>query len=312
VVAPDDFKLGFTAPKDLEAFWKKEIKEMRKEKMSPVVTKDKSDDKFIIQEVEINCVGPQPLRAYVAHPKDAQPHSLPIIINLHAAGRPGGPSTAGAARSYAAYGALGMDLNAHGMLNDQPKEYYEELNNGELKGYSSREPLDKENYYFKWMFLRAQRAVDYLVQNPLWDGKHIIVTGGSQGGAQSCFLAAIDPRITAAVVTVPAMLDQGAKLQGRHNSWPSTMRNYEESTIRNSPYFDPALLLKNTKADIWCEIGLYDLTCPAPNIFGALNQVSTEKAIITVQRSHILRGDKTWHKGIDDMKAEYFKKAMTK
>jgi len=232
--------------------------------------------------------------------------------NLHAAGSPGGPSTSGAALVYAKMGALGMDLNAHGMLNDQPKSYYDGLNQGELKGYSSREPLDKENYYFKWMFLRAQRAVDYLVQNPLWDGKHIIVTGGSQGGAQSCFLAAIDPRITAAVVTVPAMLDQGAKLQGRHNSWPSTMRNYEESTIRNSPYFDPALLLKNTKADIWCEIGLYDLTCPAPNIFGALNQVSTEKAIITVQRSHILRGDKTWHKGIDDMKAEYFKKAMTK
>ena len=32
-------------------------------------------------------------------------------------------------------GAMCFDLNAHGMLNGQPDEYYNNLETGELKGY---------------------------------------------------------------------------------------------------------------------------------------------------------------------------------
>jgi len=39
------------------------------------------------------------------------------------------------AMKYARMGALCFDLNAHGMLNDQPDDYYSDLENGELKTY---------------------------------------------------------------------------------------------------------------------------------------------------------------------------------
>lgn len=315
VVAPEEMLIGFDEPSDLRKYWKKEIKAMRKLKITEEITKDRVENGYRIYHTEINCVGPKSLQAYVAHPADAKPKSLPIIINLHAAGSPGAPSVAGTALATskcAEGGALAMDLNAHGMLDDQPQAYYDDLNQGELKGYSSREPINKEDYYFKWMLLRAQRAVDYLTQNPLWDGKHIIVTGTSQGGFQSAFLAGVDKRVSAAVLTVPAGIDQGGELKGRSNSWPYTMKNFKESSMKNSPYFDAALLLKYTKADIWCEIGMYDFTCPAANLFAALNATKkAKKEIVLWQRPHSLYPGQT-HGDVGEQRIAFMKKAAAK
>ena len=314
IVAPEEFKVGFSEPKDLLGFWNKEIKKMRKLKMKVDVTKESEKDGFEVRHVDINCVGPAPARAYVAHPKDAKKGTLPIILYLHAAGSPGAPSQARTALFYANCvegGALAMDLNAHGMLDDQPKEYYDNLSNSLLKGYSSREPDGLDNYYFKWMMLRAIRALDYLTKDPLWDGRHVIVSGTSQGGYQSAVLSVLDKRVTTAILTVPAGIDQGGSLQGRTASWPYTMRKYPESTQKYSPYMDPAAWLYRTKADIWCEIGLFDFTCPGANLFAALNTVKTPVTIVTFQRPHSGYMDRS-HKAVDKERMDYFQKAAVK
>lgn len=313
VVAPEEMKVGFDEPKDLMKYWKKEIRAMRKLDFETVITNDRVEDGLRTFHVEVNCVGPKHLQAYVSHPENAKPKSLPIILNLHYAGSPGVPSKASTAMANARCaegGALAMDLNAHGMLDDQPQEYYDALNKGELNGYSSREP-EMDNYYFKWMMLRAQRALDYLTKSPLWDGKHIIVTGTSQGGYQSAFLAGVDKRVSAAVLTVPAGLDQGAEARGRRNSWPNTMVKYKESTIKYSPYFDGALILKHTRADIWCEIGMYDFTCPAANLFATLNAVKTPKEIVLWQRPHSLYPGQG-HGDVEKQRIDFFMREAKK
>jgi len=316
LVAPEEFKPGYSQPSDFFEFWKKEIRTMRKEKMVPEVTKDTTKAGVRSYHLDINCVGPAPVRAYVAYPEKAARRSLPIIINLHAAGSPGAPSKESVAREYAGIvegGALAIDINAHGMLDDQPDSYYNELSEGLLNKYNTR-PVDEglENYYFKWMMLRAIRAVDYMTKSPLWDRKHIIVTGTSQGGYQSAFLAGVDPRVTAAVLTVPAGLDQGAHLQGRPRSWPRRSCKQFEMAEKYLPYIDPAAYLHNTKADIWCEIGLYDYTCPAANLFAVLNTVNTEKEIVTYQRGHTLIVTPEDHKKVSQARKAYFQKAATK
>ena len=313
VVAPEEFEVGFEEPSDMMRFWKKEIRRMRRLPIDYNVSGDSTDGGLRTYHIDISCVGPKRLQAYVSHPSDAKPKSLPIILYLHYASTDN-PSLASTAREYAQIvegGALAMDLNAHGMLDDQPKEYYKALGQGELKGYSSREPLNKDDYYFKWMMLRAQRALDFLTRSPLWDRKHIIVTGTSQGGYQSAFLAGMDKRVTSAILTVPAGLDQGASLKGRRNSWPNTMAEYEESSLKNSPYFDGALWIRHTRADIWCEIGMYDFTCPAANLFATLNAVDTDKDIVLWQRPHSLYPGQT-HGNLDEKRRGAFQRAAVK
>lgn len=316
LVAPEELKPGFEEPKDLMKFWKNEFRQMRRLKMESVETSmevpGEEAEKYEAWNVEVNCVGPKPVRGIMACPKGAAPHSLPIVIFLHAAGRtPGTQSHLSTALDFARMGALAIDVNAHGFLNGQSDEYYNDLYAGELKDYSTREPDTRDNYYFKWMFLRAERTVDYMVKNPLWDGKHIIVVGTSQGGGQSAFLAGIDPRITAAALCVPAMIDQGASLRGRYNSWPKVYTKYPEKAASVSPYFDPALLLKHTKAEIWCEIGLFDFTCPPANVYAGMNEARTSKTIICYQRNHkVSGGENSRHQWVIDSRIRFYERVL--
>ena len=41
------------------------------------------------------------------------------------------------------------------------------------------------------------RANDFLVSLSKWDGRNLVVTGGSQGGALTITTAGLDPRVTA-------------------------------------------------------------------------------------------------------------------
>ena len=94
---------------------------------------------FVCFDTEINCTGPKPARGYFARPTKAAPKSLPIVLLVHAAGVKGSwcKSDANEALRYAKMGkgAMCFDLNAHGMLNGQPDEYYNDLETGELKDY---------------------------------------------------------------------------------------------------------------------------------------------------------------------------------
>lgn len=308
LIAPETFRPGFDKPDDLEEFWRREIRRMRQIKMNPEKEEVPSGvDGIKACSVTVNCPGPRPVRGYVAYPENAGKGSLPIIVFLHAAGKgPGTQSHVNVAAYYASLGALAIDVNAHGFLNGEPDEYYNALFDGELKDYALREPVSKDNYYFKWMFLRAQRAVDYLTQDPLWDGKRIIVTGTSQGGAQSAFLAGVDKRVTHAAMVVPGMMDQGGSIAGHACAWPATMNKYPDSSISVSPYFDPALLIGNTRAKIWCEVGLFDPLCPATGILAGMNQVKTEKRILTVQRGHGLDSVTSRGHGPVDKEMELF------
>ena len=106
-------------------------------------------------------------------------------------------------------GALCFDLNAHGMLNGQPDEYYNNLDAGELKNYYVSGLESREDFYFRGMYLRLIRTIEFLTRQPEWDGKRILVIGESQGGGQALAAAGLDSRVSAVVATVPAMCDWG-------------------------------------------------------------------------------------------------------
>ena len=64
---------------------------------------------------------------------------------------------------------------------------------------------DREKSYFLNMYLRDSRVLDYLLTRPDWDGKTMVLMGGSMGGQQSLALAGLRPeKISAVLVCVPA------------------------------------------------------------------------------------------------------------
>ncbi len=316
IVDPLKFSPGTKRPKDLNCYWnnqKKALKQLKMQIDSNYV--NIKDTYYQCFNVEINCTGPKPARGFFAKPIAAKAKSLPIVIYFHAAGVNGDwcRSKPEIAIRYAKMGkgALSFDLNAHGMLNGQPDDYYNFLDSTELKNYAQTGLENKDSIYFLGMYLRLLRTIDFLTQQPEWDGKRILVMGESQGGGQALAAAGLDERVTAVVATVPAMCDWGGTLVGRKGSWPypfATSYN-REKMLETLPYFDVAHLIKATKATLVVEIGLIDQTCPSSAIYAALNQAKTKKyLLIAPYRAHHFTQkiyQQEWNEMIDKPKNEF-------
>jgi cephalosporin-C deacetylase len=289
LIDPAKLKPGARCPGDFENYWnklKKSLNALPFEIKSDAVLGTESDKGYSCEDIEINCLGPKPARGYFAKPETAAPKSLPIVLLVHAAGVKGSwcRSEPSNALGYAKRGALCFDLNAHGMLNDQPESYYADLENGELKTYWLQGLTSRDEVYFRGMYLRLLRTIDFLTKQPEWDGKRLLVIGESQGGGQALIAAGLDQRVSAVVAIVPAMCDWFGSLSGRMSGWPQPFESNDLKTqIRKSlPYFDVANILKKSKAIIFTEIGLIDMTCPSTSVYAAVNEASGQKIIYTV------------------------------
>ncbi len=290
IVDAEHFEPGFERPKDIDKFWKKQIRALRKVPMKAEVKEvpvpGKDGEKYECFDVNINSIDDTPCIGYVVKPKGAEPKSLPIVIYAHGAGvaKTGSRSNIRTALSYAKRGggAIALDLNALGMKNDQPQSYYDSLDRGPLYRYSSRPIESHETFMFRTMFLRMVRALDYLTQDPSWDGERVLLYGSSQGGAQAAALAGLDPRVGAAVIVVPAMMDMGGELAGHNRAWLFTMgKQNSKEALEIAPYYDTSNLIQNFKGRLWVECGLIDKTCPAANVFSGYNKATCEKQIYT-------------------------------
>ena len=287
IVAPETMRPGYKAPKDLRKFWDNQLKKMRKmpieSRLTPVPQEYNPD--IVCFDLEIPMPEGAPVRGYVAYPKNADLKTLPILIMAHAAGVKGGwcqckveTTVKNASRGK---GTIALDINAHGMLNGQPQQYYDSLEANELKGYSSWDFTGHKDFYFRLMYLRMVRALDYAVSLPQWDGERVFVYGESQGGAQAAALAGIDSRVTAVNLRVPAFIDVAGLYQNRKGSWPGKYSADPKKYAKVVPYYDGALLLSMSKAKMFVEAGLVDYTCPPSCVAAGFNNAaSTDKTIV--------------------------------
>lgn len=289
VVSPEDILPGFEAPEDLYSWWEGEIKAMRRSRMKVKVENAEVPEKYrdsaiVCWHVSISMPEGRDVQAYVAMPAKAKKKSLPIVISAHGATAINVPATRSnlnTACKYASMGALSADINAHGMLDNAPQEYYDDLMKGDLKGYSKRPLVSREEFYFRLMFLRLERLLDYLCSRKEWDGSRVMVRGGSQGGAQALFLAGVDPRVTHCLAMVPAMTDFGGTLKGRAAAWSHA---YAKDGVAASepgrsvlPYFDGSLLVKRFAGRLFLEAGFIDTTCPPTCIYAVYNNATSAK-----------------------------------
>ncbi len=299
VVAPEGFRAGYDEPADLMEYWENQ-KELLKAlpmqvKTTALDVPEQYAGKYICQDVEINCLGPAPVRAYMSKPVGAKKRSLPIIILCRAAGVAGNWCRCQVAECIGnaamANGALSLDLNAHGMLNGQSDDYYRMLENGMLRNYFDHNAADRETYYFRGMYLRLLRAIEFMTRQPEWDGRRILVIGESQGGGQAVAAAGLDSRVSAVVLNVPALQDLGGARSGRCSGWPQPIEGHPQLSDAmldaTLPYFDGALLIRHSRAEIYCEMGLIDTTCPPSSIWASLNGAKGKKTVNCVPfRTH--------------------------
>ncbi len=271
------------APDDFEAFWKAEKAKLAaipmKSHLTPVTSPSKKVEAF---DVQVDALGAS-CSAYFAKPAGAKPKSLPAFLMVHGAGVTS--SALGSAVTWAENGALAMNMNAHGIANGKPPEFYKELEQGALKDYRYVGRDDREKCYFVGMFLREVRAIDFLTSQPEWDGRTVVVFGSSQGGFQAFAAAGIDERVTFFAAGVPAGCDHTGVLAGRVNGWPKIVPTLPDGkpdpkVIEASRYIDNVNFASHSKAKgAFLTVGFIDTTCPPTTVYAAYNALTIPKGI---------------------------------
>lgn len=297
-------KASRPVPADFDAFWDKQKAELAKVPlkftMTPIDVPANYKDKVESFDVKVDCAGGMPVSGYYSRPAKAAPKSCPAFISYQGAG----VRNSGRQEWRANQGLISMDINAHGIINGQPEAFYKGLADGELKDYRSRDSNDPEKIYFRGMFLRVLRAMEFLKAQPEWDGKNLIVYGESQGGAQAFVAAGLDKDVTACFAKVPAMCDHTGKLAGQRSGWPQFInmkdgKAVDQKVVDTVPYYDAANFASRIKCPVYVMTGFVDVTCPPTSVFAAYNQINAPKEIYT----YPLMGHKTAGKPSEDTNA---------
>ncbi|GAA5136376.1 acetylxylan esterase [Prosthecobacter algae] len=284
--SPQEIKPSLPVPDDFDAFWAAQKAALAQVEMKSTLTPVTSTlPKVAVYDAQITCLG-APVSGYYGKPKDAKAKSCPAILFVHGAGV-GGSSLGAVAWSEREGGMLSMDINAHGLPNGKPKAFYDEQAAGALKDYRFQGRDDREKCYFKGMFLRVIRALDFLTAQPEWDGKTLIVYGSSQGGFQAFAAAGLDPRVTFFCAGVPAGCDHTGIAAGRINGWPKLVTITDgkavEAELQTARYFDNvnfALRAKCQGAAV--TVGFIDTVCPPSSVYAAYNVLTMPKTLHTM------------------------------
>jgi cephalosporin-C deacetylase-like acetyl esterase len=282
--SPLKIKQSLPVPDDFDEFWETQKSALAKidrdEKLTPVEYKDKSIECF---DVQVQCLGGAPVSGYLAVPKDAKPKSLPAILWVHGAGVRSSslPNAVNGARA----GMLSLDINAHGIPNGKPGKFYQDQNAGPLKNYRYVGRESRDTIYFRGMYLRLVRAIDFLTARPEWDGKVVAVIGHSQGGGQALVAGGIDSRVTFVATGVPAICDHSGRSAGRINGWPKLVPTGRDGKpnakiLQAARYVDAVNFASRCKADAIMSVGFIDAVCPPASCYAAFNALHGKKQVI--------------------------------
>jgi cephalosporin-C deacetylase-like acetyl esterase len=270
-------------PADFQSFWDGQIAKLAKIPAKPALKPVKSwTDGVEYFEVTLNNINGSKVRGYLAKPVGPGPFPAMLVVQW-----------AGVYKIdpywqtvYAKQGWMVLNISAHDMKFGEKKEYYQALESGPLKNYTSIGSADREKSYFLRMYLSCYRAADYLCSRKDWNGRTLVVRGTSQGGGQSLVLAGLHPKVTGCAAQVPAMCDQTAKLVERLPSWPMLVWG-PGPVAETSRYFDAVNFSRRIKADLLIGMGLADTVCPSHTVFAAYNVATCPKAIVVSPgRSH--------------------------
>ena len=291
----DEIRPYTKEPADFLDFWNKNIEDMRAFPLTYTKTKaeeyctDKVD--CYLLKITLN-KQKQAVYAYLFYPKGAQKGQCPVVLC---------PPGAGIKtikeplrhKYYAENGCIRMEMEIHGLNPTLPKETFDDMTkafNGRDNGYLFNGLEDPDRYYMKRVYLALIRCLDLLTSLPEWDGRNVIVQGGSQGGALSMVAAALDSRVTQCIVNHPALSDMAAYSAGRTGGYPHFNRvegMFNDKTLRTMAYYDVVNFARHITCDTYMTWGYNDDTCPPTTSYAVWNTLTCPKeALLTPINEH--------------------------
>jgi len=281
---PENIKPTASMPDDFEKFWKEAREEAIKIPMDITSTllPERCTETIDVYHISFqNYEYGSRIYGIVCIPK--KDGKYPAILNVPGAG----------VRAYrgdvtmAEEGFITLQIGIHGIPVTMEDSIYKQLAKTEkYQQYRVANLEDRDQYYFKRVYLGCVRAIDYLFSLPKFDGKRLAVAGGSQGGALSIVTAALDNRVKYLVPYCPALCDLTGYLHDRAGGWPHMFSKKSEhmaAKIKTSGYYDVVNFARLLKVPGFYSWGFNDETCPPTSMYSAYNVISAPKELFIVK-----------------------------
>ena len=303
VFSPERIEPSMPPPDDFDEFWEEQKARLARIPVNAKLERVEIDDDSVeIYAVTMDNINDTKIYGYLGRPVGDGP--FPASVRFQWSGVYSlDPNWV---RWPAQQGFLALNINAHAVENGKPKEYYRSLSEGPLSAYTWQGRESRESCYFLRMYLACHRAVDYLASRPDWDGRHLIVTGSSQGGGQTIVAAGLNPRVTAVAACVPAMCDQTAlALPDRAPGWPRMVSvrdgKLDPVHVETARYYDAVNFARKITAPALFATGFADLTCPSSSVYAAYNVLSGPKRMALDPLSEHSGNKPNWSKAYAEL-----------
>jgi len=282
--APERIQPGAPPPDDFAEFWAAGRAAAGPGRIELTPFTARSYKNHNAWRMEITVRGDEKLYGVLCVPKT--PGRYPALITIPGAG----PGTAAPWIDDADGELIILLVNVHRYEPSVDRkllaEQYRECNAAAGMPYMFEHAEDRERYFYRRVFLGLAQAADHVAGMKEFDGKNMGVTGSSQGAAAALALAAINHRITAVAVNVPAMCDHDGWRVGRKSGWPEWHRNRPDGDAV-APYYDGCNFARLIEAPVFMAVGFNDLTAPAAGGYAAWNLLRGEKTMLPMfDRGH--------------------------
>jgi len=302
--APEKITPTATLPPDFTQFWETARTEAAKIPLDVILTPLPEYSTATVNVYLVNLQNykkGQRLHGYLAKPK--APGKYPVLFSPPGAGvKAISPST-----TYADQGFISFSIEIHGISPLLDNQTYANISQA-FGDYWFNKLDDRDNYYYKSVYLGCIRSIDYLCSLPEFDGKNVVVTGGSQGGALAIVTAALDKRVKCLAAFYPALCDLTGYLHGRAGGWPHLLSPRYQATTNTSEklktigYYDVVNFARQITVPGFYSWGYNDNTCPPTSVYAAVNSIKAPKNIAITPISGHWRFEETNQESVEWLK----------
>jgi cephalosporin-C deacetylase len=175
---------------------------------------------------------------------------------------------------------LSMDCRGQNGQSQDAAVYLE----GHQIGWMTAGIRDHWNYYYRYVYADALRALDLLAHRDEVDAARLAITGASQGGGLTLAVAALSRRPILALPDIPFLCDYRRAMNiaaaGPYAELTNFLRAFPhlyEQALRTLSYVDCLNLAPWITCRTVVSNSLWDDICPPSTVYGVYNHITAEK-----------------------------------
>lgn len=271
-----------TRSDDFEEFWTKTLEQAKNVHLNPLIERYDYPSPYVkVFDISYNGFDDTRVHGWFIVPDFIKGDKYPCLIHYHGYG--GNRGTPANFMQWVTMGVAVLSIDCReqcGKTGNSAK-----YSSGSEQSVACKGILDKNEYYYRAVYMDCVKAIDFAYAQPEVDTNRIIIEGGSQGGALGMAVSALDDRPWLAMVDVPSNSDIVSRVEGSHGAF-SCVTNYLKAFPGNIgkafytlSYFDTMNLADRISCKVLASVGLKDNTCPALMYFATYNRIQSEKEI---------------------------------